>query len=607
MTFLNPYYLFGLLFTSVPVIIHLWFRKRLKKIYFSSLLFLKSAEEKRLQWLRLREILILILRCSFVAALFLSLARPQLRSTLFKNRLASVYLILDNSWSMAYGNNFNRMIEIARDIILRYSVNSEFFVVPLCPQEELGEPFWTDRIGALKILEGIKITHYSGQLKALFLRHPIREHRFPVEYLYLGDGQELVFQGLNPEDLRNLFWIKIPSGSNICITRVSLPDPITIPVDRYQLLVNIKNFSPHNWRGWVEITANDFDSKQECEIPADGDLDLLFTLPIEIGRGIVSISEDSLTPDNRYFFSKSIPQKIRVLLVGIDRYLTYALRPTERMGTPFRADGANTLSGIDLRKYDVIILNGIKEISKNEVRRLETFLGQKNTGIIILLGDDPGENLKEFITRNGGIDIKERVKLRGYATLDFLDFDYQPFSIFKETPGFKTIKFFEFFKTSAKNGIRARIAGNIPLVICNKNFSIVTTNFSEKNTDIMFHPFFVPFLHRLIYGVINKDLDNEYQIGDRIDPAVVVKGLDGEYIKKGEFTTPGFYTISQETVGVNVIPEEGNLKPIGEAVANSLNIKLLDLDKISGKGDLTPSLLFVAISMILAEMILLII
>lgn len=606
MTFLNPYSLFGLLLVSVPVIIHLWFRKRLKKILFSSLLFLKNAEERRLKWLKLREILILICRCGFVATLFLALARPQLKSTFLKNRLASVYLIIDNSWSMAYGNNFSRMIEIAQNIIMRYSANSEFFVVPLCPQEELEEPFWTNRNGALQILKKIRLTYYSGQLKDVLMKYPIKDHRFPAEYLYLGDGQELVFKNLNPGDLRNFFWIKFPSGSNICITQVSLPDPITIPVDKYQLLVNIENFSHHNWRGTVEITANDFDIKQECKIPANEDLNLLFTLPIKIQRGIVIISEDSLTPDNRFFFSKSIPHKINLLLVGVDIYLTYALRPADRINSAFNIDGVNNLVGIDPRKYDVVILNGIKEISEGEAVRLETFLGQRNTGIIIFLGDELGENLKRFITRNLPIDILERVKLRGYATIDFLDFDYQPFSIFKETSGFRNIKFFEFFRTIANNGIRAKLSGNNPLVICNKNFSVVTTKFIEKNTDIMFHPFYIPFLHRMIYGAINRNPDNEYRIGDKIDTTKILKGHDGEYINKSELAIPGFYTLSGETIGVNIIPEEGNLKSLGEAGAKSLDIRLIDLEKISDRSDLSPFFLFCALVLILLEMILLV-
>ena len=102
----------------MPIIIHLWFQKKLKKIPFSNLQFLKTSEVKRFGWLKFREILILVLRCLFVSFLFLSLARPQLQRNVFRvGRLASVVIIVDNSYSMAYGENFTLAKKMAREML----------------------------------------------------------------------------------------------------------------------------------------------------------------------------------------------------------------------------------------------------------------------------------------------------------------------------------------------------------------------------------------------------------------------------------------------------------------------------------------------------------
>ena len=44
MIFLQPIYLIGLALTAVPIIIHLWFRKKLDKIPFSTLKIFKKSE-----------------------------------------------------------------------------------------------------------------------------------------------------------------------------------------------------------------------------------------------------------------------------------------------------------------------------------------------------------------------------------------------------------------------------------------------------------------------------------------------------------------------------------------------------------------------------------
>ncbi len=125
MTFLHPLYLLGISLIVVPIIIHLWFKKKLKKIPFSTLKFLKKSEAKRFGWLKFREIVILILRCLFITFLFLSLAKLQLKEKLFgAGRLSSVILIIDNSYSMAYGENFKLVKETADKLLSLYAPKS---------------------------------------------------------------------------------------------------------------------------------------------------------------------------------------------------------------------------------------------------------------------------------------------------------------------------------------------------------------------------------------------------------------------------------------------------------------------------------------------------
>src|SRR3990170_3225025 len=82
MSFLNPLALFGLLATSIPLLIHLFSQRHLQVIPFSSLEFLKRIERRQMRWLKIRQILLLIVRMLAIAFLFLAFAKPVVRGAL---------------------------------------------------------------------------------------------------------------------------------------------------------------------------------------------------------------------------------------------------------------------------------------------------------------------------------------------------------------------------------------------------------------------------------------------------------------------------------------------------------------------------------------------
>jgi hypothetical protein len=55
MIFLNPAILFGLLAASIPIIIHLFNLRKLKKIEFSTLTFLKELQKNKIRKIKLKQ------------------------------------------------------------------------------------------------------------------------------------------------------------------------------------------------------------------------------------------------------------------------------------------------------------------------------------------------------------------------------------------------------------------------------------------------------------------------------------------------------------------------------------------------------------------------
>src|SRR5262245_57346157 len=103
--FLRPIYLYGLIATSVPLLIHLLNRRRLKKIRFPAVRFILLSQRRISRSYRLRHWILLALRTFAVFLLVLLLAHP-----IFETGVGlfagggplSLAIILDNSLSMKW-------------------------------------------------------------------------------------------------------------------------------------------------------------------------------------------------------------------------------------------------------------------------------------------------------------------------------------------------------------------------------------------------------------------------------------------------------------------------------------------------------------------------
>ncbi|HEY3874444.1 MAG TPA: BatA domain-containing protein, partial [Candidatus Kapabacteria bacterium] len=120
MTFLNPFYLFGLAAASLPVLFHLFARKRSRKVEFSSLRFLRKLEKTSMRSVKIRQILLLIVRTLLIACLALAFARPAMKGYLgsffgSSHANTSMVFLLDNSASMSRSDDRGELLKQAKD------------------------------------------------------------------------------------------------------------------------------------------------------------------------------------------------------------------------------------------------------------------------------------------------------------------------------------------------------------------------------------------------------------------------------------------------------------------------------------------------------------
>ena len=111
MSFLSPWFLFGLLGIGIPIAIHLIRREKAVKIPFSAVRFLKKAPKKSTFTHRFQQWLLMVMRIAIVALLAVAFARPFLSGTASEwigPAPESAVILLDTSMSMGYGDHFHQ-------------------------------------------------------------------------------------------------------------------------------------------------------------------------------------------------------------------------------------------------------------------------------------------------------------------------------------------------------------------------------------------------------------------------------------------------------------------------------------------------------------------
>ena len=97
MQFLYPTFLFALAALAIPIIIHLFHFRRFKKVYFTNVRFLREVKEETSARRKLRNLLVLLMRCLALAFLVFAFAQPFIpRETDVKKGEKAISVFVDN-------------------------------------------------------------------------------------------------------------------------------------------------------------------------------------------------------------------------------------------------------------------------------------------------------------------------------------------------------------------------------------------------------------------------------------------------------------------------------------------------------------------------------
>lgn len=355
MAFLNPLFLFGLLATGIPLVIHLWNRRRVVTIDFSSLIFITAAHRENARRFQLRQFLILLLRMAIIALIALALARPFLTLGLpvaSVRTKTDVVIVLDNSYSMAYqdinGVRLDKAKDLATDIIdtLRHGDRAALILMSdipkpvfrqLTPDIEsvitaIGDTETSYR--ATNVHPSLELAHEILAKKEIGVRNPSYSKEIYLISDFAQNGWEHWNRLPNRSGARiSLIPVAAGEAHNISIKEIR-PSNQLIGVDLpFQLNVTTVNHSvaPLNESILTLFIGGEKQKTMRFSVAANESLNTALTYKFStLGThiGYLTLTDDRLNVDNQRYFALDALGEVRVLCVGEQtEYLTLALNP----------------------------------------------------------------------------------------------------------------------------------------------------------------------------------------------------------------------------------------------------------------------------------------
>jgi hypothetical protein len=601
MTFLNSAFLFLLSAVSIPLIIHFLSKRRIKTIEFSSLKFLEQMQKSRMRWLKIKELVLLLLRMLVIALIVMAFARPTLRGFIGSSRASSsVAILLDRSASMdtegETGTLFEEAKRLAGRLIDSFSPGDRITLIafpgdgplfeygPSSPGEKLKER-----------LNSIDLSYQKGgladPLKAA-LDNLRKSPDLNREIYILSDMQshnlnDLPSAVLNKDAWKNihLFTLRPEAigADNIGITDVLLPSQLLVPGENFDIEAELTNYGNGYLENFLVGVILDGERKAQVTVslPPKQPTRIRFSLKVDTPGdhgGYIETDYDRFGLDNRRYFSLHIPEKINLLAVSqaSDKLVRLALDRPEAGQLAYTGIGAPDLLREDLAKYNVILLNDVTALDPSREAAISRFVAGGG-GLFVALGKSADiEYWRRFLKALAGIAPGSLSGKQGeFLSWDNFDYEHPIFSIYspgenkRAKPTIPELRVF-FYHDLSGGKVLGSSGSGVDLLTESSRKPIVVfgCGLDLASSDLPAHTFFIPLLVRSVEylgsqngnsganGIIGEMMEWKLQENitsgiSLISPLNAVEDLQatpggGFTIKITEYGPPGIYALKQE-------------------------------------------------------------
>jgi hypothetical protein len=618
MSFLNPFFFVGALALAVPILVHLVKRDKSEIVRFSSLMFLLRIPKKAVRQQKLRNLLLMAMRLLLLALLIAAFARPYLvrsdGAVAADSGNRAVVMLLDNSYSMSYGTNFERMKSEALSRINQ-----------LAPGESAALISFSDRAALL----GSPTTDPNELRVLVDDLEPSSNRTSYYEAFTLADRVLAQLEGYDRElvvisDFQRNGWNRsaresvIDSNVRTDLVDLGIENPVNVGLDSVGLEATaftrtyesqvISRVNNHSLSDSVTVTIaleiNDREvERRQVTIPPESSELVEFTgfdLPMGYSRGRVRIEDsDELEADNEFLFVILRRDRLRVLIADAGRarqsfFLEQAFSAAPDLPFAVEVRRTSDLNAADLEDFEVVILNDVPRLTDEVADKLDEMRGM-GQGLLVFLGENADVNwwntVASLPVRLGDKVFVESDRNQAFYSLTSYEGSHDIFSPLEEGARLtlNTARFFAFSELLPKEGsiVVARFEDGSAAMVDSSTETpgllVVGSPVDNVWNDLPLNVSFLPVVHEMVrYLAAYSESSAWYQLGEAVPVTVgaaqtaALIDPNGDRLTLAETSTTGrrFFTPDQPgfhelRVGPETIQVAVN-RPAGESLLEKM-------------------------------------
>ncbi len=642
MTFLNPSVLIGLLAGLIPIALHFINMRKLKRVEFSTLYFMKELRKTKIRKLKFKQLLLLLLRLLIIISLVIAFAKPAVKSQTplgGERAKKTAVFILDDSPSMSVltnnGTLFNNAKKIISDLLNNYTDDDILFLL-LTSEPENNTKTSTNKVELIKTLKHLELTSVAGSLsdkikmainktseiKTLkkdvfvlsdFNKNILSKKEFSKSIKSLDENSQIFLIPFNSNVSGNLSLKSFSLSSQL----ISIGAPIKFSASitnsslTKSLSGNISIFINNK-----RIAQNSFTVKKGNSINLN--LNGTLTKPGFVESKAI-LSDDQLAFDNERYYSFYVKGERDILISAAKKssadFLTTALSANKLLHSKISFQNISSLASENLSRFDALFIIGTPI---DAVSKIKMFV-QNGGGVVWFPSSDFNES--ELVQFLQSLNAGQYYGLSSMKSMPSLQFETIDFSSPLFEGLFSNKYNSEINSPEIKNHllIKSNEKGNTIITLEDRSSFLSQYTLGKGNiflfnvpptlkwSNFPIKPIFAPIINRLVILITsgqNKKRNiiagNEFKISSELfrSPTIKVVSPSGNYhiINSNELRgkkffpfkktyQSGFYNIVSngniiESFAVNISPTESDFTKYTNDELRKLSDNLAKNDQI---------------------------
>jgi hypothetical protein len=419
---------------ALPLVIHLWNRRKHRETVWAAMDFLLAAIQKNARRLRIEQWLLLAVRTAIVALVVLAVAGPyheHATAPFASGRPTHKLIVVDGTYSMGYlpaeMNRFDRARQLAGEIVEHSRQGDAFTLVMMAspPRVIVDKPSFSHADFLLEV-QGLKYVHTDANLPATLakveqiVQAVAEEHSRLVQHevYFLTDlgrntwgsvvSDATITAQLDRLAQQATLWVVDlgqPSTENFAVSSLATAEPYATTISEIPFRATVRSYSQQPQRQTLEFLVNgDRMGDETIDVPPGGEATANFRHRFNAAGDHaveVRLKGDSLPVDNHRWLVLPVKEKVQTLIVNGEanadaaNYLRFALDPdsgkpgsvaTAQSPIQVTVISESALLESDLSQYECVFLSNVAQFTAGESQALTNYV-HAGGSLVFFLGD----------------------------------------------------------------------------------------------------------------------------------------------------------------------------------------------------------------------------